>query len=159
MDELRKNAVIKVREIFRRVDIQYSLFAKAMGINFTAICILECLSESDVPVTQKELSEKLVIPKQMVNTVIKSFWERGFVELKETTDRRSKLVILTEEGKKYSVEIISPLQNVEYMAWGCFTDEEIKTFIGLIERYEGSFERAVSELVQQGRKPLSENRI
>ena len=144
MDDLRKDAIIKFREIFRRVDIQYSLFAKATGINFTAICILECLSESDVPVTQKELSEKLVIPKQMVNTVIKSFWEQGFVELKETSDRRSKIIILTEAGKEYSERAVRPLQNVDYLAWGCFSDDEIKTLLELIGRYEDSFERAVS---------------
>ncbi|MCL2216397.1 MAG: MarR family winged helix-turn-helix transcriptional regulator [Defluviitaleaceae bacterium] len=148
MNELRKNAVIKFREIFRRVDVQYSLFAKAMGVNFTAICILECLSESDVLITQKELSEKLVIPKQMVNTVIKSLWEQGFVELKETTDRRSKLVILTDTGKEYSAKTIKHLQNVDYTAWGCFTDEEIKTLIGLIEKYEGSFKDAVNGFIE-----------
>ena len=148
MNELRKNAVIKFREIFRRVDVQYSLFAKAMGVNFTAICILECLSESDVLITQKELSEKLVIPKQMVNTVIKSFWEQGYVELKETTDRRSKLVILTDTGKEYSAKAIKPLQNVDYVAWGCFTDKEIEMLLELIGRYEDSFERAVSEFAE-----------
>ena len=148
MNEFRKNAVIKFREIFRRVNVQYSLFAKAMGINFTAICILECLSESDVLITQKELSEKLVIPKQMVNTVIKSLWEQGFVELKETTDRRSKLVILTDTGKEYSAKTIKHLQNVDYTAWGCFTDEEIKTLIGLIEKYEGSFKDAVNGFIE-----------
>jgi DNA-binding MarR family transcriptional regulator len=147
MGDFRKNAISKFREIFRSVDIQYSNFVKTLGVNFTSICILECLCDSDTLITQKELCKKLALPKQMVNTVIKSFWEQGFVELKEAKDRRHKVIILTDSGKEYPAKVIKPLQSVDYAAWSCFTNEEMETLIEFVGRYEKSFEQTVNEYI------------
>ena len=148
MDDLKKNAIAKFREVFRKVDIQYTNFAKKLGINYAAVCVMECISESVGLITQKEICERLVLPKQLVNTIIKSFWEQGLVELKEAKDRRNKVIILTDAGKKYADTITAPLQYVDFMAWDCFTTEEIKIFIKLIERYEVSIERAVNDFIE-----------
>ena len=47
------------------------------------------------------ISEKWHIPKQTVNTILKDFQNKGYVEMVSSEDdKRNKIVCLTEAGKK-----------------------------------------------------------
>ena len=47
------------------------------------------------------ISEKWNIPKQTVNTILKDFLNKGYVEkVSSETDKRNKIVCLTEAGQK-----------------------------------------------------------
>jgi len=106
-----------------------------MGVNFVTILALQLLYESARLYTQKEVCEKLGLPKQFINSVVKSLWEQGYVQLKEARDRRNKKIILTDAGKDYAVLVLKPLDDAETAAWEGFSDEDLVTFTGTMERY------------------------
>ena len=126
----------RFKEIWHRIDTYYNLYAKQKGINFTAMLVLEFLAESDKDYTQKALCEKLYLPKQIINSVIKSFWEQGYVELKEAKDRRNKKIHLTEKGKVYAEEVSKPLEEAEEKAWDSLNAEEFALFTRAAEKFE-----------------------
>ena len=135
--------IYNFKTTFHKINNLYNFYAKTIGINLAAILLLEILSNADVPYSQKELCEQLGQPKQLINSIIKSFWEQGYVELKEAQDRRFKKVVLTDEGRRYAVSVIKPLQEAERAAWGCFSVEEIVDFSTTMGKYEKSLSQHI----------------
>jgi len=143
LDEART----KFKETWHRIDNLFNQYAKAKGLNFTSLIILEFIYDAKNELyTQKDLCEKLALPKQLVNAIVKIFWEQGYVELKEAKDRRNKNIILTEKGHAYATEIITALYAAEDKAWECFTHDEIITFVNSLEKYEKSFEKTLKSI-------------
>ena len=131
----------RFKETWHRIDNQFNRYAKSLGANFTAILVLELIYDSKESYTQKDLCEKLVLPKQLINSLITSFLERGYVELREAKDdRRNKEITLTDNGKKYAENILGTIQDAENKAWECFTDEEAIAFSNAMEKYGKSLE-------------------
>lgn len=79
--------------------IYYDL-AKRHGESYFGMWVLEEIGDRPEGVTQKQLCEILYSPKQTVNSLVTSYVRRGLVETKpNSSDGRSKLHVLTEEGK------------------------------------------------------------
>lgn len=79
--------------------IYYDL-AKRHGESYFGMWVLEEIGDRPEGVTQKQLCEILYSPKQTVNSLVASYVRRGLVETKpNSSDGRSKLHVLTEEGK------------------------------------------------------------
>lgn len=94
--------------------VMYEEWAKEHGLSSNGIFVLYSFYESEGKCTQKMISEKWHIPKQTVNTILKDFLNKGYVEMVSSeTDKRNKIVCLTEAGKKYADDIIGKLQKKE----------------------------------------------
>jgi len=135
-----RNNKATMKELWHKMDGLYDSYAKSIGINFTTIIVLQHLWESSKNLTQKEVCEMLELPKQLVNAIIKSFWEQGFVILKETKDRRIKDIILTGKGKDYATKILKPLEDAESAVWDSFTADEVIALLKGFEKYALVFE-------------------
>jgi len=146
---LLEEARTKFNLIWHRIDCLFNTYAKKKGLNFTSLMILEFIYDSHTSqefYTQKDICENLALPKQLVNSVITSFWEQGYVELKQAKDRRNKNIFLTEKGMAYTTEIINALDAAEDKTWECFGDEEIIAFVNSMEKYEKAFEETINNM-------------
>jgi DNA-binding MarR family transcriptional regulator len=126
----------RFKQAWYRIDGLYNQWAKNLGINITTLFVLELLAESDELYTQKNICEKLLLPKQFVNAIITSFWKQGYVELKEAHDRRNKNIHLTPKGRAYAESILKSFEAAEEHAWDSFTDTELADFTAALEKYE-----------------------
>lgn len=91
----------------------YSRWAQKRGINSCTLKIFYTLATVG-PITQKQFCEAFNIPKQSVNKEITLLKNAGIISLLPSEeDKREKLVILTEEGRKYTLEILTPLFAME----------------------------------------------
>jgi len=129
-----------LKEKWHKLDRLYDAYSKKNGLNFASILILELLRDTAQPVTQKEICNKLVLPKQFVNSIITQFWEKGYVELKEARDRRNKNVLLTDTGREYVHTILKPLDDAEDAVLNSFTVEEVRFFMEIVDKYVKVFE-------------------
>ena len=146
-NDLKKIAYSSLKEAWHKMDNLYNFYAKSVGINFTIILVLQILFESeDVAYTQKELCDKLGLPKQLVNNIMKSFWEQGYVQLREAKDRRNKEIIVTDKGKSYAAKVLKPLEDAESDAWDCFSAEELANLAKTMEKFTTAFEGTLMEL-------------
>lgn len=92
----------------------YEEWAKAHGLSSNGVLVLYSLHNDNGECTQKSISQKWCIPKQTVNTILKDFLNKGYVEMtSDLEDKRNKLVCLTESGKEFAGDIIAKLQNRE----------------------------------------------
>lgn len=143
---LLDDARSRFKKTWQRLDGLFTMYAKSHGMNFTTMIILELLNDDDVTYTQTGISEKLMIPKQLINSIITSFLQQGYVELKEAHNRRTKNIFLTEKGKEYAEQIINDLDEAESKAWMCFTSDEAVAFVEAMEKYEKSFEQTLEDV-------------
>ena len=87
-----------------------------------------------------ELSEKINRDKSTTTVLVQKLINKGLVEVKSSeTDKRSKLISLSEKGREYNkltAEISSELIKTFYQG---FSREEKETFFELLCRIEQNF--------------------
>lgn len=88
----------------------YEEQAKTQGLSSNGVLVLYSFYCDEEFCTQKSISQKWCIPKQTVNTILKDFQKKGYVEMATMQkDKRNKLLKLTDSGKKLADEVIGKL--------------------------------------------------
>ncbi len=100
--------------LWKACNAMYEEWARTQGLSDNGVLVLYSFCESDEPCTQKSISQKWCIPKQTVNTILKDFMKKGYVEMVSAPeDRRNKLLSLTESGKAFAHSVIDKLHRKE----------------------------------------------
>lgn len=100
--------------LWRECNLMYGEWSKEQGLSMNGYLILYSFYDETVAPTQKSISQRWMIPKQTVNTILKDYMQRGFIEtVSMPEDKRNKILKLTVEGKAYADKIIGKLQKKE----------------------------------------------
>jgi len=92
------------------MDRLYGEYARKKGLTYMSLLLLETIYGAE-RCTQKRISEETNYPKQTVNMIIRSFQEKGWVDLVTLPeDRRNKAVVLTDEGRSFATDVIEPFR-------------------------------------------------
>lgn len=115
---LDRQAAIFMEGVYA-LDKLYDEYAKSVGLTTVGLRVLTSIHEAGGPFTQKEISQQLGLPKQSINLVIRSLWDRGLVEMRELdSDRRNKEIWLNQQGQEYTLDIVSRLMEAFTAAFG-----------------------------------------
>lgn len=99
---------------WRMMNDLYEAWARQHGLHSFSLYVLKSLYENPDGCTQKRICEEWMLPKQTVNSILKSFEERGYTTSQVSeTDRRKRLLFLTDAGAAYARGIIGELDQVE----------------------------------------------
>jgi DNA-binding MarR family transcriptional regulator len=126
------------------VDSAYDAYARRMGISSITLMVFALLNEERV-YTQKEICERLDLPKQLVNSMVKSLWEKKYVKLVEATDRRNKEIRVTAAGRAYLAKILDPLDAAETAALAAFSPEETEIHAAAMARFAEAFAKELGK--------------
>ncbi len=67
--------------------------------------------------TQKDIADEYALPKQTVNNIIKRLETDGIVKLvSSSTDKRKKIIVLTDNGEEYISKRLKPMIDSENKA-------------------------------------------
>ena len=103
----------------------YECWAKKHGLNNNLLLTLYLLKEFPDDCTQHLICEKLMLPKQTVNSILAGLEARGFVEKKVSPkDKRVKLLTCTEQGAAYADELLQKMDDFEERALRNMTDAQ-----------------------------------
>ena len=95
----------------------YEKWAKRRGITYNTVLTLCTLLSNQEHCTQKMICEQWGFPKQTVNTILKDFKKKGYVTFAYLeSDKRNKLISLTDSGSEYANEISSALYALDFYA-------------------------------------------
>ncbi|MBF0780928.1 MULTISPECIES: MarR family winged helix-turn-helix transcriptional regulator [unclassified Granulicatella] len=115
--------------LWREINVLYENWAKQHGLSLNSLLMLYSFYENNTVVqTQKDISQKWVIPKQTVHDILKDFETKQYVTLVPSVqDRRHKTIQLTEKGRVYTKEIMTELRRlelnvIEQMGFGTMTE-------------------------------------
>ena len=126
--------------LWRECNLMYEEWSKEQGLSMNGYLILYSFyDEADNP-TQKLISQKWMIPKQTVNTILKDYMQRGFIEtVSMEEDKRNKILKLTESGKAYADEIIGKLREKELYVMQKLGIKNIVEMNDIMEKFIGLF--------------------
>ncbi len=116
-------------------DAAYEDYAKSVGLNYSSLCILSAIYETE-NCTQKQLCSLCFLPKQTVNAAVTGFYNKGWLMMRELPeDRRNKTLHLTELGKSEAERILSRLRECDRIAISALTADEQTLLLSLTRRY------------------------
>lgn len=134
-----KKQLSQVNHLMQGIEKVYEDYAKSVGLTYMSLTVLQIVYYAENPCTQKEICELSHYNKQIVNSIIKGFYDKGYLRLKEAVaDRRNKYVMLSAGGKRYADNILMPLWEIEEKALTVLSDSEREKLVEMLERcYEG----------------------
>lgn len=133
---------------FRDVSIEFNAaylsFAKACGLPDSEYWTLLLASEGVK--TQHEISTRLHLSKQTLNSALKSLERKKLVSLVPSSqNRRMKIICLTEPGKRFVQERVLRVNLLERQAWQSLTESERSSLINLTKKFSGSIRSSLEQ--------------
>lgn len=130
--------------LWRECNLMYEEWSKEQGLSMNGYLILYSFYDEAAP-TQKSISHKWQIPKQTVNSILKDYMQKGYIEtISMPEDRRNKILKLTEKGKAYADKIIGKLQKKELFVMQKLGIENITRLNDIMEDFIGLFGNGVN---------------
>ncbi len=133
-------------------DVQYAAFeqyARRHGLTAKEIFVLDIIWFSPDGCLQTEICERLSATKQTISAIVKKFWKMGYIVLIESeTDRRNKIIRLTDMGKEYAKTIIPPAAEAETAAMAELSDQEIVDLLRLTARFSDCMKKKFTAIVE-----------
>lgn len=146
-DREKATSLDALNEAFMELDHAYDKLAKSCGLSEPEYWSLVLIRHGVE--TQREISERLALSPQTVNSAFKLLLKKGLVRLEPYThDQRSKRAVLTVDGRAFVAEHIVRLEMVEARAWDTLSAEEQSALIYLLRR----FSCAMTELLTASSK-------
>ncbi len=133
-------------EITQRIDRLYEEFARAKGMTYLSMAVLDVIYDHPDGCTQKQICAQTHYPKQSVNLIIKSFLADGLVALRETPeDRRNKLVTLTARGQDFARGTVGALWDIDRRSTESLSPAQQEQLVQLLTLYADAFARGIRE--------------
>ncbi len=134
--------------LFRESDRLYYEVSRGCGLSEAAYWSLVSVVTQH-GATQSQIAEDMTMSRQTVNSAVKSLERRGYVRLVPTDDgRHAKLVRLTESGRLFCKDNVSPAIEAEERAFGSLSAGEQKEFVRLVRKYVGAIDFEMGRIIQ-----------
>lgn len=122
------------------INALYHEAAVKAGVSDSVQNILYVLCENGEECRQSEISRLTGISRQTINSAIRRLEKDGIVYLKQGKGRNT-IVCLTEKGREFSSEKISPLLEAENKIWEEWTADEQQQYLTLTQKYRDALEK------------------
>ena len=128
-------------------DTCYRNYAKKAGLSDTAFWLLYSVVEREMPYTQKELCESWFFPPQTINSSLKDLVRKGIISFETVPDnRKNKLIILTENGKKLADDVIFPLIMAEQRSFERMGQDEYDRFLKMMQLHNSFLKDEIDKI-------------
>lgn len=132
----------------KQFDALYRNAATIFNLSDCSMWVLYYLSSSSEPLTQQDLIEKMMFPKQTINSAVISLSKKGLVELAMIPGTRNKKnVLLTEEGVSLTDSTVKKMRSAEERAVISLGEEKIEQYVSLHRELYAAME---NELEKEG---------
>ncbi len=149
MDKIRD----KVRRLMLAVNIIDEVFAygaKKTGITENALAVLYALDDGEVH-TQSKICESWLIPKSTINTIVKDWANKGYIELIPGRNIKEKSIQLTELGKDYASSVLLSIYTLEDLALIKTLKSFSPDFINAVEAFSENLHKEFKDHFEKGK--------
>ena len=129
-------------DCWRDASVSYSAFARKMGVDVSELYVVDVLWDTDEGMTQKSICEQCDMGKQTVSAVCKRLVAGGFVVAHPSaTDKRERIMLLTDEGRDRWRSSVERMREIEAMAAEAIPAKDADAFLRAIKRYVDVLQR------------------
>ena len=101
-----------------QIDEAYYKALRTLGIKENAFVLFYAIADGRA-YSQKRICEEWSVPRTTLNTIVQEYVGTGYIRL-VGTGHKEKQIILTDDGKAYAQEILTPVFEAEEKAIGPF---------------------------------------
>ena len=148
MKRKAKDYLLEISAQEKRFGALYRQAAVAFGLSECAMWVLYFLISADEPLTQQELTERMMFPKQTINSAVSNLARKGYLELQVMPEMRSrKQIVLTPDGEELARSTIRKMRTAEERAVKAMGEEMMEQYIAL---HDAFLNQLYSEFKQKG---------
>ncbi|SEH71534.1 DNA-binding transcriptional regulator, MarR family [Ruminococcus flavefaciens] len=130
----------------KKYDSLYRGAAAAFGLSDCSMWVLYYLQSAEEPLSQQDLIELMLFPKQTINSAVAGLAKNGYVTLEMIPNTKNrKRILLTDEGRAFAERTVLRMIHAEERAVSEMSD--IKRFVTL---YEEFFKHLHNEFEREG---------
>ena len=113
----------------------YRQVAATYSISENEFWVWQSLIMEEDEQTQQKLCSTWSLPKQTVNSIIAHMILKKYVRLEKKPREKTKVIRLTDEGRKYGQAMIGPIIQAENRAFAEISSEDFAQMIHVMQRY------------------------
>ena len=120
-----KEDIKKYYDLWFNFNNIYERWAKTHGLTVNTLFVFYTINENEGICTQQFISEKLLLPKQTINSILQTIQKNGYIQMTaDENDKRNKLISLTHYGKQYTEKLLGELYHFEEDAFTSMDDQQ-----------------------------------
>ena len=136
MKRKAKDYLLEINAQEKRFGALYRQAAVTFGLPECAMWVLYFLISADEPLTQQELTERMMFPKQTINSAVSSLSQKGYLELRTIPEMRSrKQIVLTPDGEDLARSTVRKMRMAEERAVKTMGQEKMEQYIALHDEF------------------------
>ena len=139
------SSIHRINYLNAELNALYHNASLKLGLTDSASIVLYTIYDNGGNCLLSDIYKQSGISKQTVNSAIRNLEKENIIFLEQHSGRAKK-VVLTDTGKEYAQKTVARLFDIEAAAFSSWTDDEINTHIGFMEKYIESFRIQVDKL-------------
>ena len=141
----------EIFEAWRSCDSAYLKLVRQWGISLNTVWALEYLDKHPDGVEPAVLAEDTHSLRQTITVVLNDLEGRGYLNRAfHSTDRRRKIIRLTQEGKVFARKVLDAISAAEQEASAILSAEELRQLQDYSRRFSQEFARKVNAIITRG---------
>lgn len=145
MNQKRWSEIHRINYLLSEMEACYHHASLKLGISDSVSLVLYTIYDTGEDCLLSDIYKKTGISKQTIHSAIRTLEASGMLYLEQLTGRTKK-VVLTEQGKDYIQKTAAKIYAAEVQALDAWTDEEVDTYLRLLEKYADCFHQQVELL-------------
>ena len=126
----------------KQFDALYRGVASRFMMSDCAMWVLYFLISSDDLLTQQDLIEKMMFPKQTINSAVMNLVKKGLVELQMIPGTRNrKNIILTATGNQIAHNTVEKMRKAEERATASLGEDKMERYAELYQEFFTALQR------------------
>lgn len=144
--QIARQKVSQFYSVWRDMSMVYEEWAKNYGISYNSLLVLYSLWENKEGCTQTSICDEWVLPKQTVNSILKEFENKGYVDFSTSTeDKRVRIVKLTTSGSSFAEVPVAALWELETSIMGDMGIQSAEAMIDNMALFVEQFKKGMVE--------------
>ena len=145
MKQKHISEIHRINYLTTEMQALYHQSSLKLGISDSVSIVLYSIYDAGEECLLSDIYKNSGISKQTVNSAIRSLEEDGILYL-EQYNGRAKKIVLTEKGREYVQKTAARLFRAEADAFDSWTEEEVETYLRLMEKYADGFRQQIENL-------------
>lgn len=139
------NEIHRINYLGTELESLYHRSSIKLGITDSVSMVLYTIYDEGGECLLSDIYKNSGISKQTINSAIRNLEAQDILYLRQHSGR-SKVAILTEKGKEFAEETVGKICRAECDAFDSWTEEEIKTYLRLMEKYIDCFRQQIEKI-------------
>ena len=145
MNKNRSTEIHRINYLTSEMESFYHQASLKLGISDSVSMVLYTIYDEGDVCLLSDIYKKTGISKQTINSAIRTLEASDILYLEQHTGRAKK-VVLTEKGKQFIQKTAAKIYQAEIQAFDTWSEEEIATYIRLMEKYADCFRQQIEKI-------------